>query len=265
MQIGSMVGLDRLAVEPAVVQNHPMLAAAARQVASYQLRNMATIGGNVCLDSKCWYYNQSHQWWKTRPLCFKREGDRCYVVKGGEQCYALSCADTVPALIAMGAKLKLVSSGGEREVAVEDFYTGEGRSVNLLQPGELLVEIQVPEQPKASGWGYIKISPRGAVDFALAEVAVRLNLDQDGTCIEARIVLNAVAPQPLRATGAENLILGKELEDEVIKEAAALAASEARPLSSIWTSVYYRRRLIKVLVERALQQAVTRAKGGNCQ
>lgn len=263
LRIGSLTGLDTQEENRQVRATHPLLAEAVGQVASYQLRNMATIGGNVCLDSKCWYFNQSQQWWKSRDLCFKRGGDRCYVVKGGDYCHALSCADTVPALMVMGAQLRLVSSRGERLVAVEDFYTGDGRSVNVLQPGEVLAEIIIPPQPAGSGWAFIKKSYRGVVDFALVDVAVRLSLDPDGTCTEARIALNAVAPRPLRAAGAEETLQGQKLELEIIRQAAERAAAEARPVSSIWTSVYYRRRLIRVLTQRALEQAAARAKGGN--
>lgn len=266
LSIGSLVELDVLEDNPAVTADYPMLAAAVGEVASYQLRNMGTIGGNVCLDSKCWYYNQSHQWWKARDLCFKRGGNCCYVVKGGDRCYAISCADTVPALIAMEAQLKVSNSNSERWIAVEDFFTGEGRSVNLLQPGDILTEIRVPAQPDDSGWSYIKLSPRGALDYALVDVAVRLRLSADGTCNEARIALNAVAPQPLRAASAEQVLIGQPLSAEVIQLAAEKAAADAKPLSSIRASVYYRRRIIKVLTQRALTQAGERAvKGGEAR
>lgn len=230
------------------------LAQAAEKVASPQIRNMGTIGGNVCLDSMCWYYNQSHQWRKSRIPCLKRGGDRCYVAKGAKECCALFQADTPPALIALGAKVKIVAPVGERLVELEEFYTQKGKKTNILDAAEFVKEIQIPTPQKGSGGAYLKLSEREAIDFPILGAAAQLSL-AGGKCQGVRIVLTAVASGPVRVKEAEEVLLGDTITDDLVEKAAAAAREKIRPLTHMGVSAGYKRRLIGVLVKRSLKQA----------
>ncbi|MDP2645472.1 MAG: FAD binding domain-containing protein [Desulfobacterales bacterium] len=246
LRIGPAVTLRTLMDHPLVSGPYPLLAQAARSVAFNQLRNMATLGGNICLDNKCTYYNQSDFWWKSRPGCFKRGGDVCYVVKGAKGCFALSAADTAGALIALGAELTVRSAGQERRVPVEDFYTGDGRRPLRLQADEVLTDILIP--PPLPGWraGFLKKSPGGSGDFAIGTLSLCLKMN-GAAAADARIALNGVSTKPIRARKTESWLAGKELTDQTIKEAVRLMLKEAAPLSLIGASAFVRRRLISVM------------------
>ncbi len=261
LTIGALTTLRRLETSAAIREKFPMLAKAASSAASTQVRSLGTIGGNICLETRCWYYNQSRSWRRSRPPCYKTGGDRCYVVKGGDRCYSLFSADTVPPLIGLGAKIRIVSSGGERAIALEEFYTGTGESATCLQADEIVTEIQVPGQPPHSGAAYLKHSSRGALDFAIASVAAVIGVKpNNGLCTEAKIVLGAISSAPVRALKAEEELRGKEITEDAIHEAAEVATKEAGAIVYIATPVNYRRRMITVLVRRAITEALGRAK-----
>jgi CO/xanthine dehydrogenase FAD-binding subunit len=175
----------------------------------------------------------------------------------GNLCNAVPSADTTPSLIVMGAKARLVTLGKERVVAVEDFFVSP--DVTILGKGELMTEIQVPEPPPGSGGAYLKFTPRRAMDLAIVGVAALVTL-AGGTCKDAKIALGAVAPTPIRAKKAEDILRGKALNDKTIKEAAETAMKEARPISDIRASEEYRRKIVGVLTQRAIKQAWERAK-----
>ena len=256
VRIGVLTTLHALETSPIIQEKFPILAQAANRVASPQIRNRGTIGGNICLDVRCWYYNQSRSWRRSRPPCYKTGGDRCYVVKGGNRCYALFSADTVPALIGLGAKIKVAGSGGERLIALDEFYTGVGETVVILQPDELLTEVQVPNQPPHTGGIYLKHSLREAVDFGIVGVAAMITLDAENrTCIGARIAFSGISSAPIRALKAEGELQGKEIENDLIGKAAEVAVKEATPIVPIGASVSYKRRMVEVFVKRAVKQA----------
>jgi len=193
LRIGATTTLREIIESEAIKDRYPIIIDACCRVASNQIRNVGTIGGNICLDNKCMYYNQDHIWWKSREDCFKRGGKQCYVVKRGKSCWALSMADTVPALIALDARIRLKNSSGEREIKLEDFYTGEGRSVNTIKEDEILMEIVIPEGNGISL--FKKLAVRGAIDFAIVNTGVKISMS-DGRCKDIRIVVNAVSPSP---------------------------------------------------------------------
>ena len=176
----------------------------------------------------------------------------------GNLCSAVPSADMAPGLIVLGAKLKIASNSGERIVAVEEFFSAPGES--LLAYDELVVEVQVPNPPPCSGMVYIKHTLRKAMDLAIVGVAVLVSLEK-GVCNEVKICLGAVAPTPIRATKAESVLRGKRLSAELIKQAAEIASEEARPISDIRSSAEYRREMVKVLTQRALNQATGAALG----
>lgn len=257
LRIGALTTLRTLEKSEVVREKFPIISQAVGRVASPQIRSTATIGGNVCLDTRCWYYNQSHHWRRSLAPCYKLGGDCCYVVKGGDHCFSLFSADTVPALIGLGAKLRLASSGGERVIALEEFYTGVGERVNVLQPGEIVVEVQVPDLPSHTGGVYLKYSTRGVIDFPILGVAAVISIDPgSGACKEARIVLGALAPAPIRAVKAEAGLRGTEIKDSLIEDVAEVARKEAGPIVYIEAPVGYKRRMVRVLVKRAVSRAL---------
>jgi 4-hydroxybenzoyl-CoA reductase subunit beta len=255
--IGCAVTLRDVIDHPVVSEKYPLLAQAAGAVGFNQLRNMATLGGNVCLDNKCSYFNQSAFWWKSRPDCFKRGGDRCYVVKGGKECFSLSAADTVSALMVLDADLLIRGPGNERRIPVKDFYTGNGRKPHDLREEELVAAILIP--PNGRGWkqGFLKKSARGSVDFSIASLSVRLKMN--GPVVEdARIALNGVSTKPVRPIEAENYLKGKKIQYETVGHATETALKEIKPLSLIGCSAFLRRHVIRAMFED-LVSAVSRA------
>jgi len=254
VEIGALTTLRRLLSD--LPPEAASLRAALEHVGNAQIRNMATVGGNLCLDSRCWYYNQSHFWRRSRPSCYKRGGDLCHVVKGGDRCYALYQADTASVLMALGARVKVVSSEGERVIALKDFFTGDGKSVSVLQPHEILTEIQVPFLPSHSGGVYLKDSARDVIDFPILGVAVVLTLESDnGLCGEAKIVLGAVSSAPVEVGEAEQVLKEKKITEGLIEEAAKVASKEVRPFTQMGIPASYKRRMVQVFTKQALGEA----------
>lgn len=248
LQIGCTVTLREVIDHPVVSKKYPTLAQAAGAVGFNQLRNMATLGGNVCLDNKCSYFNQSALWWKSRPDCFKRGGDRCYVVKGGKECFSLSAADTVSALMVLDAELILRGPENERRIPIAGFFTGNGQRPHDLREEELVSAIVIP--PDVRGWkqGFLKKSARGSVDFAIASLSVRLRMN--GAIVEdARIALNGVSTKPVRPAEAETYLKGKKADPETVGHAAEIALKEIKPLSLIGCSAFLRRNVIRAMFE----------------
>jgi len=248
LHIGCVVTLRDVIDHPVVSKQYPLLAQAAGAVGFNQLRNMATLGGNVCLDNKCSYFNQSAFWWKSRHDCFKRGGGLCYVVKGGKECFSLSTADTVSALMVLDADLLIRGPKEERRVPVKGFYTGNGLKPHDLGEDEFVAAMLIP--PDGRGWkeGFLKKSVRGSVDFAIAGLSVRLKMK--GAFVEdARIALNGVSTKPVRPVEAENYLKGKKVTDETVEQAAENALKEIKPLSLIGYSPFLRRNMIRAMFE----------------
>jgi 4-hydroxybenzoyl-CoA reductase subunit beta len=256
LHIGCAATLRDIIDHMVVSKTYPLLTQAAGAVGFNQLRNMATLGGNVCLDNKCSYFNQSAFWWKSRPDCFKRGGDRCYVVKGGKECFALSAADTVSALMVLDAELLICGPENERRVSVADFYTGNGRKPHVLREDEIVSAILIP--PDGRGWkdGFLKKSARGAVDFAIASLSVRLKMK--GPFVEdARIALNGVSTKPVWPAEAENFLKGKKVSDETVGQAAETVLKEIKPLSLVGCSAFLRRNVIRAMFQDLMTSVAT--------
>ncbi len=218
LRVGAAATLDAVAKHPLIQQNYPLLAQAANAVASPQIRNKATIGGNICLNSRCWFFNRSPFWRAEYPECRKAAGGtKCYVLPNSlKGCFALQSGDTVGPLVAMGAKLHLSSDQGERVLEVEDFYPGDGIRYLALQPGEILTEVLLPE-PRRTGT-FIKFRPQNNLDFAIFNLTLLPPQEGRGS----KIVLSSVASKPLRARKAEALLdqgaAEKEVVDQALKE-----------------------------------------------
>jgi 4-hydroxybenzoyl-CoA reductase subunit beta len=216
------------------------------------LRNMGTLGGNLCLDTRCNYYNQNYEWRKAIDFCMKKDGTICWVATASKRCVAASSTDTAPALIALGATVHLVSAQGERDVALADLYKNDGIEYLTRRPDEILTEVKLPA---ATGWRstYWKLRRRGSFDFPVLGVAAAVKAAPDGTVEEARIALGAVSSRPLLTKGGE-LLLGKKLTDEVIAEVGVKVASVAKPLDNTDLNLYWRKGVVGEFVGYALRE-----------
>jgi 4-hydroxybenzoyl-CoA reductase subunit beta len=249
--LGSGLTLSELVHDGAVREKYRGLWQAAAQVATVHLRNMGTLGGNLCLDTRCTYYNQNHEWRKAIDFCLKKDGDICWVATASKRCVAVSSTDTAPALIALGAKVKLVSVQGEREVPLNALYNNDGIDYLTRRADEILTEVCVP-----LGWtsSYWKLRRRGAFDFPVLGVAVAAKLAKDGTVEEARIALGAAASRPFLVEKGGEFLRGKKLTDEAIAEAGSLVASRAKPMDNTDLDLYWRKDVVSHFVGYALRE-----------
>jgi 4-hydroxybenzoyl-CoA reductase subunit beta len=254
LSIGAGMTLTQVSEQREIVTSYPALATAARLVSTPQLRNMGTLGGNLCVDTRCNYYNQTYWWRKAMGFCLKKDGDTCWVAPGSSRCWAVSSSDTAPVLLALKARVRLVGPAGERTVPVHDLYCDDGMSYLGKRHDEIVTHILLP--PVAAGlvMRYIKIRRRGAFDFPVLGVAVALCVDDTGLCTEARIVLGAVASAPLLASRAAVVLMGQRLTPEVIDAAAQAAFQPAKPLDNTDLTLSYRKKMVRVHVARVLYQ-----------
>jgi 4-hydroxybenzoyl-CoA reductase subunit beta len=227
-------------------------------VAAKQIKNMGTIGGNVALETRCWYFNQSQFWRQSFDVCIKRGGEVCHVVKGSKKCFAYFAADTVPALIASNAQITLQSSSGARTCLLKEIYTQDGKNPHTIEPTEIVVRVELPPPEKESGSSYQKLRLRGAIDFPLLGVAVWIAMDGN-TCRDARIVLGAVDSGPIQLTDAENLLKGTALSEEAIEEVGGIARKASHPVANTISTPGYRKDMASVFAKKALGEAVSRA------
>ncbi|MBA3035369.1 MAG: xanthine dehydrogenase family protein subunit M [Desulfobacterium sp.] len=254
--LGSLATLDNISKSKQVIEKFTALAQAAGRIASPQLRNMGTIGGNISIESMCMYFNQSHEWRKGRPhLCFKLGGDRCFVAKGSKECLALFQADTPPALIALGATVTIVgSTGKEKIINIEDFYTQKSKKVNILKPTDFVKQIHIPTPPKGTKSCYLKMAQRAAIDYPIAGAAACITISGN-KCKNAGIAVTSVGSGPLRLKEVEDILIGNSITDELIAKAADAAYEKIRPMPHFNISAWYKRKLIRVLVKRSIKQA----------
>jgi len=253
LRIGAMTSLYDVRYDSSILHHYPALAQAAAAVGTVQLQYMGTLGGNLCLNTRCIFYNQSDAWRRSREVCFKMGGEFCHVVPKGKKCYAVFSADTVPALIALGAQLKLISSSGERMISAKELYTGDGREPIAVKSGELLTEIRIPQPVGRQDSSYLKYRLRGSIDFPLVGVAVRIDSNGDGVCTDCSVVLNAVGSAPVEVPGIRDLLKGKALTTDLVDQVAEKAIKSAHPVANTAGSTpAYRRKMAGTLTRRAL-------------
>jgi 4-hydroxybenzoyl-CoA reductase subunit beta len=226
---------------------------AAAQIATPHLRNMGTLGGNLCLDTRCNYYDQNYEWRQAIDFCMKKDGKTCWVAPSSPKCLAVSSTDTAPMLIALGAKARLVSERAAREVRVEDLFHNDGIHYLTRRPDEILVHVWLPP---SSGWRstYWKLRRRGSFDFPVLSVGAAVKLDGGGAVEACRIVLGAVSSRPLLAAKASQELAGKKLTDDAIAAAAALAAEVAKPMDNTDFMLGWRKRVAADFVTYALRE-----------
>lgn len=250
-RIGAGVTLTNLSEHPALMQCYPALTTAAGSVSTPQLRNVGTIGGNLFLDTRCNYYNQTAFWRQSIGYCMKKDGDICLVAPGSPRCWAISSADTAPVLVSLNALARLVSARGERIVPVRELFRDDGIQPYAKELNEILSEIILPP---AAGWRsvYLKLRRRNSFDFPILGVAIALRLADDDTVADARITLGAVASFPVEAMEAAGKLIGQHLTTELIDEVATVAAKRAKPLDNADLTINYRKQVTPVYIRRAL-------------
>jgi 4-hydroxybenzoyl-CoA reductase subunit beta len=252
--VGAGETLSAVANHERVRAAFPALSTAAGLVSTLQLRNAGTIGGNLFVDTRCNYYDQSFFWRQAVGFCLKKDGDICLVAPGSRVCLAICSSDTAPVLSSLGAEAVLVGAGGSREVPLDSLYRDDGIDYLAKQPDELLQGVWIPEE--AFGWRnvYLKLRRRGSFDFPVLGVAAALRIDASGTCEGAKIVLTAVASAPKVVADAPGVLCGRPVDEGAIDEAAELAMRVSHPLDNADMDYWYRKRMTRVYVTRALRQ-----------
>ena len=256
VEIGALTPLRAIEHSTLLRRRYSVLTEAAATVASPVLRNMGTIGGNICLDTRCLWYNQSLTWRKSCGFCIKKDGDLCHVAPGGTKCWAVFSGDTPPALLCLNAEIEIVGPAGARRLPLRDFYTGIGDDYRRLQPNEILTRIFLPEASADYRGVYSKLRIRGSIDYPLAGVAVVLKRS-NGHVADAKIALTAVNPAPLLVKGASEMLAGKVLDETIAEAVGNLAAQTAKPLTTSALTPEYRREMIRTFAKRALLAAAS--------
>ncbi len=255
LRIGALARLATLIRSQAIREHFPIVAQAAEQVAAPPLQEMGTLGGNLCLNTRCFYFNQTRFWRGARPPCYKTGGELCHALQSGKRCHAVYQGDMAPALIALGARATIASKGNQRVIPLAELYSGKGKRPLALEPDELLVGVQVPPSASASAGDYQKLRYRGAMDFPLVGVAAVLTRDGAATCARASIALTAVGTGPIAVQEAGRILEGQVMSAELVQQAADAAYEAARPVANIGSTPSYRRKMARLLTRRALQNA----------
>jgi 4-hydroxybenzoyl-CoA reductase subunit beta len=257
--LGAGLTLAAAAADKHLIHSFAGYAEAAGLVSSPPLRNAGTIGGNLCVDTRCNYYDMTYEWRKAAGFCMKKDGDICLVAPSSPRCWAVSSSDTAPMAIALDGVVMLTGPEGERELPVSALYRDDGIDYMAKQTNEVVTSLRLTADQNTRT-AYVKLRRRGSIDFPIAGAAVALQLDGD-TVVHCRIILSAVASHPLEATAAEEFLNGKRIEAEMIRQTAEIAAKPAKPLDNADLSHFWRKRMVRVVVEQAIQRAIDQRPG----
>ena len=252
LRIGAAETLTAVSRNDLVLRHAPSLARAAGLVAGPQIRNAGTIGGNLCLDTRCTYYNQTYFWRNALGFCLKKDGDVCHVTKVGKKCVAAHSADTPPVLMTLGATVDLLSPRGSRSVPVEQFFIADGIRNQARQPDEIVLGVRIPLPDASTRTAFQKVRQRNSIDFPLLNIAVAADFDGD-EMREMRIVVSALGSRPRAVSGLDKIVPGRKLDPEVIDAVAERAFQQCHPLENIIVDPDWRRAMVPVYVRRALR------------
>ena len=263
IRLGAGLTLTQLSVHPTIRQSAPAVGVAAALVSTPLLRNMGTLGGNLCLDTRCNYYDQSYEWRKAIDFCMKKAGHICWVAPSSPRCWAVSSSDVAPVMVALGAEYRLVGPGGERVVPAGRFYHNDGINYLTKQPDEILVDVRLPAP---NGWDcvYHKLRRRGSFDFPVLGVAAWVRRKpgkgkgESGQVVDARIVLGGVASYPQEIPEAGKALVGTTLSDDAIAAAAEAAYRPSKPMDNTDFDLSWRKQMTRVWVTRALEELRSR-------
>ena len=257
VEIGALTTLSQIEDSEYILRSYPVLREAAMTVASPILRNMGTLGGNICLDTRCVWYNQSLAWRKSCGFCIKKDGDLCHVAPGGKKCWAVFSGDTAPALMCIDAEVEVAGPTGYRHVSMTEFYTNIGDARSVLKRNEIVTRIVLPEGTRGYAGSYQKLRLRGTIDYPLAGVAVALRKSASGIIEDARVAITGVNPAPHLVPNVAHALVGRrapvdEMSAMVVGE---LAAKVAKPLTTSLLTPEYRREMVRVFAKRAVLAA----------
>ena len=248
--IGAAAPLSEVALHEEIVRAYPAVAQAAGEVAGPTHRGYGTVGGNLCLDTRCIYYNQSEWWRESNDYCLKHRGAVCHVAPGGTRCWAAFSGDLAPALLVHGATVELVGPDGSRTIGLAALYRDDGMDHLTFKPGELLATVHLPKATLGSA--YAKSRIRGSIDFPLAGVAVALRMDK-GAVADLRVAVTAVNPYPHRIDGTD-AFLGNAMDAAALDKLRDIVRTQSRPMHTTTTAPWYRRRVIGALARRLAAQ-----------
>jgi 4-hydroxybenzoyl-CoA reductase subunit beta len=254
--IGAAESLSAVSRHPLIRRHYASLARAAGSVAGPQLRNMGTIGGNLCLDTRCTYYNQTYFWRSALGFCLKKDGDVCHVTKVGKKCVAAHSADTAPVLMTLGAVADLESVNGARSVAVADFFVADGIENIVREWNEIVTRVRIPLPSPGTRTAFQKVRQRGAIDFPLLNIAVAAELGSAQVIEGMRIVVSALGARPRVISGLDKVAAGRPLDDATTNAIAERAFQQCHPLTNIIVDPDWRRAMVPVYVKRALADLV---------
>jgi 4-hydroxybenzoyl-CoA reductase subunit beta len=254
-EIGAMVSLTALEDSEFIRRTYPVLHEAVATIASPILRNMGTIGGNICLDTRCLWYNQSLTWRKSCGFCIKKDGDLCHVAPGGKTCWAVFSADSPAALLCLDAEVEIANATGFRRVSLAELYTNIGDARMKLSANEMITRVLLPDRMSGYRGAYQKLRLRGSIDYPLAGVAVALKASSRGFIEDARVAITAVNPAPMLIDEARHALSGKQFSEHSAAVVGELAARVAKPLTTSILTPEYRREMIRVYARRAVLKA----------
>jgi len=255
LEVGAAVTLSELAAHPDVIRHYPVVAQAAHAIAGPTHRNMGTVGGNLCLDTRCIYYNQSDWWRSANGFCLKHRGEVCHVAPQGQRCHAAFSGDLAPALLVLGAEVEIAGADGRRRIPLSQLYVEDGRAHLALQSGEIVVAVHLPSNAPAST--YLKVRQRGAVDFPLAGVAAALAM-KGGKIDSLRVAVTGTNSKPILLSGTERFT-GRPVDDKLLQELDRLVQKQVQPMRTTLISSNYRRLAAAALAKRAVEKLARRA------
>jgi len=246
--LGALSTVDEMSENQLVKSRLPALADACAQIAGPQLRRMGTLGGNLCLDTRCVYINQSYFWRSALGFCLKKDGTVCHVVKGGQRCVAAASNDTAPVLLALDATVRTVSPRGPRTLPLREFYLADGTHNTVLEPDELLTEVRVPAAAARKRQAFAKLRTRAAIDFPSLNLAVAIELD--GKAVRSvSLAVGALAARPALIKGLDDL-QGRPADARLAEELGRRAFKQCKPLTNIGVDPDWRRDILPILVRR---------------
>lgn len=255
LRIGALVTLSQMLEAHWMREQFPVLAGAVSTVAGPLQRNMGTIGGNLCLETRCRWYNQSHFWRQSLGGCLKKDGDVCHVAPGGKFCWAAWSGDSAPALLSLDAEVEITGRNGMRRLALREFYKNDGKDRIALEQDEILTSVHVPARMAGRRGVYLKLRVRDSIDYPLAGVAVAMDVDSSGICRDARVALTAVNPAPVLVRQASEWLAGQKWSAELAERVAHAAIQSGKPLTTSASTPVYRRDMVRVFTRRALEEA----------
>ena len=261
LRVGALATLTQMKEDPIIRRHLPALGNIVPLVSTPQLQNMGTLGGNLCLDTRCYYYNQPVFLKKRWEHCLKIGGQVCHVLKGGDGCHAVYSGDMAAPLMALGTRVKVTGPESSTEFELYEFFSGSGTTPNILKSSEILTEILIPQPPKHSSLSYRKLRLRDTMDFPLLGVAAFLHLDgKNGACRDFRLVLSAVGPSPIIVDEASEIMRSQTITPKLIEQVSKLARNMAHPVANTASSPGYRRDMVQTLTKKAIHDALDSVK-----